>query len=243
MESITYRKEKLFIKTIPKDTLLFRLTQTPENDTRGVPVDKGRCITPNFNVFFHPNPFIGKHMYKDFEKNIGTSVSIYTLMRDIKVLMLIEPSKYSRLDRKKKGTFIKRCSTVKKGCMPNSGKSYDPCFSDTIIKKYPDIVGMIAVAAGDVKYMKAALRRGIRQKTQKIFHKAKDSFGVEGVPELILHPLSKRSSKDIIVSPEDILENNYSLMKTVPYNEDELHKFMEDHAVYDPDTYFFRFTS
>jgi hypothetical protein len=243
MESIEYRKSKILVKTIPKDTLLFRLTKTPENDTRGVPIEKGRCITPNMNVFFHPNPFIGNLAYTEFTKDIGTSVSIYTLTNDIKVLMLIEPSKYSRLDRKKKGSFIKRCSTVKKGCMPKNGNSYDPCFSDTIIKKYPDIVGMIAIAAGDVKYMKAALKRGIKEKTRKIFHKAKDSFGVEGVPELILHPLTKRPSKDMIVSPEDKLENNYTLMKTVPYNEDELHKFMEEHAVYNTDTYFFGYRS
>jgi hypothetical protein len=240
METIEYRKSKLLVKTIPKDTLLFRLTKTPENDTRGVPTENGRCITPNFNVFFHPNPFIGKHMYKDYEKDIGTDVSIFVLTSDIKVLMLINPSKYSRLDRKKKG-FIKPCSTVKKGCMPKSGNSYDPCFSDTLIKKHPEIVGMIAVAAGDLKMMKSAIKRGIKQRTQKLFHKAKDSFGVEAVPELILHPLTKRPGKEIIVKPEDKLENNYTLMKTVPYNEDELHKFMQEHAVYDPDTYFFKY--
>ena len=100
---------------------------------------------------------------------------------------------------------------------------------------------MIAIAAGDLKMMKSAMKRGIKQKTQKLFHKAKDSFGVEGVPELILHPLTKRPGKDIIVKPEDKLENNYSLMKTLPYNEDELHKFMEQHAVYNPDTYFFNY--
>ena len=241
METIEYRKSKLLVKTIPKDTLLFRLTKTPENDTRGVPTENGRCITPNFNVFFHPNPFIGKHMYKDYEKDIGTDVSIFVLTSDIKVLMLINPSKYSRLDRKRNGTFIKRCSTVKKGCMPKSGNSYDPCFSDTLIKKHPEIVGMIAVAAGDLKIMKSAIKRGVKQRTQKLFHKAKDSFGVEAVPELILHPLTKRPGKDIIVKPEDKLENNYTLMKTVPYNDDELHKFMQEHAVYDPDTYFFKY--
>jgi hypothetical protein len=241
MESITYRKSKLLVKTIPKDTLLFRLTKTPDNDTRGIPVDSGRCITPNFNVFFHPNPFIGKHLYKDYEKDIGTHVSIYTLTKDIKVIMLIEPSKYNRMDRRKKRLFIKPCSTVKKGCASKSGNEYDPCFSDTMIKKHPEIVGMIALAAGDLKHMKTALKRGISQKTQKVFHKAKDSFGISAVPELILHPLTKRPSKDIIVKPEDILENNYSLMKTVPYNEDALHQFMDKHAVYNPDTYFFTY--
>jgi cytochrome c oxidase assembly protein subunit 15 len=29
--------------------------------------------------------------------------------------------------------------------VPSEGQSYDPCFSDTLIKKYPDIVGMIVL--------------------------------------------------------------------------------------------------
>ena len=238
METILYRNTKLDVKTIPKGTLLFRLTKTPLNDTKGVPIENNkRCITPNFNVFFHPNPFIGFHMYNPYLKTIGTNLSIYVLSKDIKVLWLVNPSKYNRLDYNKKRFFIKRCSTVKKGCMPKQGNDWDPCLAESIIKKHPEIVGILANSAGDQKYLKAALKRGISNKTQKVFHKAKDSFGISSVPELILHPLTKRPSADII---DSTFETNYKLLKTIPYDEKKLHEFMENKTEYDPSTFFFK---
>jgi hypothetical protein len=229
------------VKRIPKGTLLFRFTKTPQNDLRGIPVDEGRCVTPNFNVFFHPNPFIGYHLYHDYRKEIGDTVYIYILTRDIKVIWLLEPSKYSRMTRKKK-TFIKECSLVPKGCMPRAGNSYDPCFSDTMIKKYPDIVGIISLAAGDNKLLRKAEKRGITRKIKSYFHKGKDSFGIHEVPELILHPLAKRPSRDMIVHENDTLENNYKLLKKMKYSEEDLHSFMKK-AVYDPETLFYTYRS
>lgn len=240
---VPYRRSKLLVKIIPKGTLLFRFTKTPENDLRGVPVDdKTRCVAPNFNVFFHPNPFIGYHMYRDYRGDLGTTVYIYILTHDIKVLSLVNPSKYSRMTRKTKRTFIKECSEVPRGCMPKSGNSYDPCFSQTMIKKYPDIVGMLALSPGDTKLFRKALKRGIPSRTQKMFHKAQDSFGIHEVPELILHPLAKRPASDMKIHDQDKLENNYRLLKKMEYSEDDLHAFMKN-AKYNPDTYFFDYKS
>lgn len=242
MESIPYRRTNLLVKKIPKGTLLFRLSKDQESDTRGVLLEDGtRCITPNYNVYFHPNPFIGHHIYKEYLSEIGDTVHIYELQKDVKVLLLLNPSPYNRLDYKKKGMFLKPCSTVKKGCMPRKGKEYDPCLSDTIIKKHPEIVGMLSNAPGDIKLLKKALKRGIPNKTLKTFKKAKDSFGVEMVPELILHPLAKRSSSNVIVKQDDQVDGNYKLLKSVKYNESELHKFMDKHAIYDSETYFYTY--
>jgi len=236
---VPYRRTKLLVKIIPKGTLLFRFTKNPQNDLRGVPVDSGRCMTPNFNVFFHPNPFIGYYLYHDYRKEIGETVYIYILTRDIKVLWLLEPSPYSRMTRKKK-TFIKECSRVPKGCMPRPANAYDPCMSDTMVRKHPDIVGMIALAAGDDKLVRKAEKRGISKKVKSYFHKAKDSYGIHSVPEIILHPLSKRPLKDMIIRDEDKLENNYKLLKKMKYSEEELHSFMRN-AEYDPKTYFYTY--
>ena len=232
---VPYRRSKLLIKIIPKGTLLFRYTKSPENDLRGVPVDSGRCMTPNFNVFFHPNPYIGYHLYHDYRDEIGDTVYVYVLTNDVKVLWLLEPSKYSRMTRKKK-TFIKECSRVPKGCMPRPGNSYDPCMSDTMIKKYPDIVGIMSLAPGDNKLMRKAEKRGISQKARSYFHKARDSFGIHEVPELILHPLTKRK-KEMIVHENDVLENNYRLLKKMKYS--EVDSFMKN-VVYDSETYFYK---
>jgi len=136
--------------------------------------------------------------------------------------------------------FIKRCSTVKKGCLPNTGREYDPCMSKTIIEKYPDIVGMIAISIGDTREMKKGLKK--TQRLQKYFKFAKDVRGVSGVPELVLHPLTVRPSKDIITHETDKLENNYQeIARFDRFNYQKLEDFMKKHATYDPETYFYRY--
>jgi hypothetical protein len=242
MESIPYRKSNILIKTIPKGTLLFRITKDPENDTRGVLLEDGtRCITPNFNVYFHPNPFSGHYMYKEYAKEIGNTVHVYRLKKSIKVILLVEPSEYTRMDRIKKGMFLKPCSTVRKGCMPRKGRSYDTCLSNTIIKKFPEIVGMLGISVGDNKSFKESIKRGIPNKTLKRIRRVKDSSEHSGVPELALYPLSRRESKDIIVKEDDKLDNNYELIDSIEYNEDKLNKFMDKHSEFDPETNFYTY--
>jgi hypothetical protein len=242
METIPYRKSKILVKTIPKDTLLFRLTKDPENDTRGVLLDNGtRCITPNFNVYFHPTPFSGHYMYKQYAKEIGNTVHVYKLKKSIKVILLIEPSEYTRMDRIKKGIFLKPCSTVRKGCMPRKGREYDTCLSDTIIKKFPNIVGTLSISVGDNKHLRDSIRKGIPHKTLKTIRRVKDASEHSGVPELALYPLIERESKNVIVKEDDELKNNYELIDSIDYNEEKLHKFMNRHAKYDSDTNFYTY--
>jgi len=242
METIPYRKSKILVKTIPKGTLLFRRTKDPENDTRGVLLENGtRCITPNFNVYFHPTPFSGQYMYNKYLEEVGNIVHIYRLVKDIKVVLLVEPSEYTRMDRIKKGMFLKPCSTVRKGCMPRKGRSYDTCLSDTIIKKFPDVIGMLGISVGDNKSLRENLKKRISNKTLKTFRKVKDSSEHSGIPELALYPLAERENKNIIVKEDDELKNNYELVDSVEYDEDKLHKFMNSHAKYNADTYFYSY--
>ena len=238
---VPYRNTKLLIKVIPKDTLLFRIVRSVEDDLRGVSIQDGkRCITPNYNVFFHPNPFVGGISLKGFLQKDQQFIHVYKLKQDIKVLWLLSPSKYSRRTKNEKGTFVKRCSTVKKGCLPRTGHDYDPCLSDTIISKYPDIVGIMAISIGDNKNIKRDLKK--TKRIEKYFKFAKDSRGTTGIPELILHPLTKRSSKDLILSDSDMVENNYEhLGKFNIKNYQELEIFMNKHSSYNPDTYFFKY--
>ena len=166
----------------------------------------------------------------------------YILTKDIRVIKLLKPSKYSRGNKGTKRNFIKTCSTVPKGCMPNSLSSYDPCLSDTIIKKYPDVVGMIGIPAADARALKKSLKK-TSKRVSKFFKMASDSLGIEGIPELVLHPLSKRPTKDVITNESDSLENNYKVLTKFNINDEaKLLTFMEKHTLYNPDTFFYSYT-
>jgi len=234
---IPYRNTKILTKIIPKGTLLFRLTKNPENDLRGVPTKDGKtCVTPNFQVFFYPNPFIGEIALKKWLSDFDENMYIYILEKDVKVLYLLNPSKYSRASKSMKRSFLKRCSDVPKGCLPRKQSDYDPCLSSTIIKKYPDITGILSVSLMDALRSK---NKKTTRRTHKYFHYATDSTGISGIPELALHPLPTRSTKDVIL--DHIPETNYTLLKTMKRTEDGLRKFMANHATYDPETFFFKY--
>jgi hypothetical protein len=245
MEEIPYRNTKLLLQTIPKGTLLFRLVKRPLDDTRGVPLDDGtRCIIPNYNVFFYPNPFVVKLALNNWVKkeDMGQYIHIYTVSHDIKVLKLIKPSKYSRAHKSTKRNFIKRCSTVPKQCMPNSLSSYDPCLSDTMISKYPEVVGIMGIPVADSRNVKKNLKK-TSKRIQKFFKITEDSLKIKGIPELVLHPLVKRPSNQMIVKDTDVLENNYKLLTKININnEAKLLNFMDKHATYNPDTFYYNYT-
>ena len=241
METIPYRSSKIEIKTVPKGTLMFRLVKKPEDDLRGpLLADGTRCIIPNWHVFFYPNPFIGKIALGIWTAKLQ-NVYAYVLTQDVKVVWLLNPSKYTRNTKNTRRTFLTRCNRIPKGCLPRPLNWYNPCFSETIIKKYPDVVGMMAIAAPDAERARHGLRR-ITRKAHKYFHNAIDSAGSSSPPELILHPLKTVSSKDVIIKPEDKLENNFKVIKRFKVNDTHtLIKFMEEHAVYNPDTFFYTY--
>jgi hypothetical protein len=113
--------------------------------------------------------------------------------------------------------------------------------SDTIIKKYPDVVGMAGIAFGDAERVKQAYRnKTVRHKSYYKF--AKDSAGVQSIPELILHPLTRRNEKPLVVNQGDTLDTNYRELAKLPTeNEGKLAAFMEKHAVFDPETFFYTY--
>jgi hypothetical protein len=240
METIPYRNTKLLVKTIPKNTLLFRLVKRPEDDLRGVLLEDGtRCLTPNYNVYFYPDPFTGKLALQKWDdlKEIP-EMQVYLLNRDVKVLDLVNDPKYSRSTKNSKVMFVKRCSTVKQGCLTRKPTHYDPCVSKTIIEKFPDIVGLYVISAGDSRALKRTIKNS---KYQRYIHFQKDSRNFTGVPEIILHPLVKRPSKDVITQETDKLENNYKLLESVPLQDDMLLRFMKQHAMYDSAIGFYKY--
>lgn len=249
METIPYRRGKLEVKTIPKGTILFRLIKEPENDTRGVPLDDGtRCITPNQNVFFYPEPFSGKLTWETWLQSKGNWVGglkkiiVYELTHDVKILWLLLPSKYSRGSKKTKRIFIKACSSVPQGCLPKPRNAFDPCISDMIIKKYPEIVGMMGIAHADGVLLRKGMKRNrkVTQRVQKYMHFAKDAKGSNSTPELILHPLVRRPQKDVIVHEGDVLENNYKQIGVYNLGDEQALRNLMEKLHYNPETFFYQ---
>jgi hypothetical protein len=110
-----------------------------------------------------------------------------------------------------------------------------------MIKKHPDIVGVMSIAFSDSERLHDSLRRGKTQKQNlKYFHDAEDADGTKAPPEVAIHPMTSRPSKDVITTSEDEIKNNYELLKTFRTDDnDALRKFMDKHAVYNPDTYYY----
>lgn len=240
-ETLPYRRSKLHVKTIPKGTLLFRLVKKPEDDLRGPLLPNGkRCLTPHYHAFFYPNPFMGKHSI-DLWAASFKKILVYRTIKDVKVLSLLLPSKYNRRHKNTKRTFIKKCKQVDKGCLPRKLVGYNPCLSETLVKKHPDIVGIMSIAKSDADRLHENIKRGKTQRrTLKYYHDAEDSEGNKAPPELALHPMASRPSKDVITESEDEIVNNYELIKTMNTDDtDKLVGFMEKHAKYNPETYYY----
>ena len=242
METIPYRRSKLDVMKIPKGTLLFRILKDQENDMRGVPVENGmRCLTPNFNVFFYPNPFAAQLAFEKYLNDYDQYVYVYILNKDIKVLSLIKPSKYSRSEKFKKGLFMKRCSTVRKGCLPRKQNEYDVCLSDTIVEKFPEIVGTLSIVGSDSRFIKKGLKNSKNVTMRRFFNYAEDSAGAKSVPELSIHPLVLRPSEDVLTKEGDILETNYRLLgKFDRRDQKSIMNFMDTKTIYNAETFYYR---
>jgi hypothetical protein len=112
-----------------------------------------------------------------------------------------------------------------------------------MIKKHPEIVGITSIAKADADRLRNNIARGKTQRRNlKYFHNAEDADGTAAPPEVAIHPMTVRPSKDVITTSEDEIKNNYKLIKTFKTaDEDTLRSFMDRHAVYNPETYYYTY--
>jgi hypothetical protein len=239
MDYILYRNEKIHTVTLPKNTLLFRFSRNPEHDLRGVEISPNKfCLTPNYNVFFYPSPFVNKLALPQHSKE--SIIHIYILDSPVRIVKLLKPSKYTRGHRHSTRAFIKNCNKTRKLCLPRTPRKSDPCFTDTIVNKYPDVVGMMGFAQADVRLFKRKMHKLSKQSLSYLKF-AEDINGVKSVPEIVLYPLKTRNPEQIISSADDKLDNSYRLLKDISIDESTLNKFMKDHTVYNPETFTFTY--
>lgn len=218
---------------IPKGTVLFRSTNTTYDfikDFAGLPKgDDEFCLFPNFNVFFYPYPFVSESVSK------YNYTSIFILRRDIKLIHLISPSKFTRRDRLEKKGGIVSCDKVDFKECTDGGNDYDPCIDFDVVKDN-EIVGMIAIAQEDAKSLRRLLLTlDDENENKKQYHATyynkyyklyKDARNIIGVPEIILYPRKyiyhKNYSETIRDFPGWMLDNynefNYTIFHTVKGN-------------------------
>jgi hypothetical protein len=62
------------------------------------------------------------------------------------------------------------------------------------------------------------------------------------MPELILYPLTKRHPEQVIVKKKDKLEHNYRILRKFHIDEEEkMMKFMDKHALFNPETFYYSY--
>lgn len=174
---------------LPKGTLLFRgmnSVQKLTSDYAGIANGNSFCLNKNFNVFFYPYPFIA-----DVVGNYG-NLGAYFTRKDIKILKLVSPSKFSRADRNVNKGGIISCDKIPDFCNIK-GRDYDPCIDYSKVPE--DVSGMVAIAKIDADEL-FNNKSDYQDYYNKYFATFKDSRGVTGVPEIILHPRIDKTERN-----------------------------------------------
>ena len=173
---------------IPKGTVLFRgfdNTSTLTSDFAGIPIGETFCIRPNFNVFFYPFPFVSSTI------KMFRYMTIYVTHRDLKLVNLILPSKFNRGHRGPGIGGIVSCNKIEVGCGVQ-GREYDACVDYTKVSK--DVSGMLAIAKADAETLRGS-KETFKNWVNKYFTTYKDSRGLVGVPEFVLHPRMDKTER------------------------------------------------
>lgn len=183
----------VYTTVLPKGTLLFRglnNARQAREDILGIARGTNAyCLSPHYEVFFYPFPFVDKTV------NAFANIAIYVLLHDTTVASFINPCPLARADRSINGMPIVSCNTLSEegnfGC-GITGRKYDPCFDDDFLRKNPDITGMVAIAGVDRKnFIEFAQKEGdeINRNLNKYISVYSDSHNLyPGIPELILYP-------------------------------------------------------
>lgn len=237
MDTVAYKGKQIPIMVIPKGTVLFRAVEYPESDLTGTDVQPGkRCIPPNYNVFFYTNPFVVDGI-RWFQKGYPT-VTAYKIIHDLRIVLLVKPSPFSRSTRHEKDAFILSCDKVKDMCI--EGREYDPCFRKDFLENNKNVHGFAAVAGADSRDLNDAIRKGIVSKSQlKLF---KDERNFDGPLEIALYPLNTRSLDDVFIEhpvewkTEHMDQYNYKQLIHLRRNCADRQNFLDMYTTYNETT-------
>jgi hypothetical protein len=248
-ETIPYKKANGTDSTIalplfelPAGTLLFRGVQLPNpkkdedprmfvRDWLGYPRGDRFCLTPTQNTFFYTTPFVpfGAHTVGEW----FNAIMIYQLVKDVRVVTMISPSKMVRGGKDIKaldGTApIQRCDKFDYSCLETKSskeailekqqKSWDNCINPTFAQE-KNVAGWMAIADYDsldnfkegLKGKETTMGKYIMELESHLPGKGvdlltstyTDDSGHRGFPEVVLHPWA----------PHPGTENQYTEART-----------------------------
>ena len=232
IKDYTFKGASFKTLTIPKGTVLFRgLNYDKEshymsifNDLVGYKNKKYYAIDPNMNVFFYPAPYVSDSV-KIYDIHI-----MYVTQYDIELLLLINPSNISRNNKNNDiyKDIITTCSNISKYNKCGQEMSQvDPCFSDDMLKQFPQIDGYIGIAEQDAelitkKYQDKITKYNNIDKIKQIIPSIlSNSRGIIYVPEIVIHPLRFRYDDCHLIterfySPERVVK--YCINNRAQYN-------------------------
>jgi hypothetical protein len=239
-----FEGKKSTILTIPKGTILFRhvyKTDNPINDFLGKYNEKEDkyTLSPDQYIYFYFYPYIrdtNKFVSSEIQ-DISTMIT-YVTTRDINILLLIKPSKYSKSKRFRSNT-ISLCNE-KIDCEGQKGFETDICFKEKFREENSDILGNISIKYSDNIDLKEAIKSGKFNDFKKFIAFFKNVNNNLGVPEIALYPRIKNTDKCIETKLDipgyDWIKKNFEEFNYFPllvqphklYEKGDFYKFLID---------------
>jgi len=204
--------------TLPKNTFLFRVVENPLTDFAGPLVDEKHCMPKHYNVFFYTNPF-AVDIFPEYLGHVP-EIQVYKTTRELKILSLIQSSRYTRGSRLENNGVITSCNKHK-ACI--KGRPYDACFTDSFLEKHSDVSGWVGVGKNDGLKIKEALKNNLKDVARYILL-VSDRDGVLSSPEIALYPLQERQNEFTISKPIE-------WMKDQTFNYERVTSLQRDHSI------------
>jgi hypothetical protein len=239
-----FEGKKSKVLTIPKGTILFRYIfggKEPIKDYIGKYNQEKDIYTLSQDdcTFFYFYPYVrDTNRYLVDEIKSDSAMVTYLTTRDINILLLINPSKFTKYPETKSNAVLS-CKDVV-SCEGFYGFKNDICFKESFRKENPDIVGNMNLGYKDNLDLKKAIKTGKFDDFKKFVAYFKDQGMNSGAIELALYPRVKNVLKciqtkldmsgfDYIVKNLD--DFNYFPLFIFPhdlYAKDELYNFLND---------------
>lgn len=189
------------------------------------------CISPTFQKFFYPAPFMGDIVDK-FQL-----YAIFILNYDINLVSKVLPSKDVHGI---KGDF--NSSTIqcdKLGTVDECGMSYkkaDRCITPLMLKEHPDIHGYMAIPYNDGSWFETKFHAHLHEDYKNFVDMTtpmavSNATGMTAIPEIVIHPYHVRYSGKHIVSSKAVHDPiQYILSHASKLNYIPIMYFSEQHS-------------